>query len=81
MSLRISNVRLGIDTPEAELPRRLATILGVRPDDLLSWRILRKSLDARDKRSLQFVYSAEVVLPGGAKHRAAHPVARAEPFN
>jgi hypothetical protein len=63
MSIRISNIRLGLDEPEAILPEYLARALAVRPTDLRSWRILRKSLDARDKSALQFVYSAEVTLP------------------
>jgi uncharacterized FAD-dependent dehydrogenase len=63
MPLRISNVRLSIDAPEAELPRRLAAVLGVSTTDLLRWRILRKALDARDKDALHFVYTAEVVVP------------------
>jgi hypothetical protein len=32
----------------------------LKPDELLGFRILRKSLDARDKRDLRFVYAAEV---------------------
>jgi uncharacterized FAD-dependent dehydrogenase len=63
MPLRVSNVRLSIDAPEADLPRRLAAALGVPPADVLRWRILRKSLDARDKDALHFVYTAEVAVP------------------
>ncbi|MFM7540583.1 MAG: FAD-dependent oxidoreductase, partial [Planctomycetota bacterium] len=63
MPLRVSNIRLRWDEPETELPARLARILGLRAEDLASWRILRKSLDARDKGALQFVYAAEVSLP------------------
>jgi uncharacterized FAD-dependent dehydrogenase len=60
MPLRVSNLRLGLDEPEAALRDHLARALGVRPDALPAWRILRKSLDARDKNDLHFVYSAEV---------------------
>ena len=60
MTLRISNVRLGLDEPESALAGELARALGVRPDELGPWRILRKSLDARVKHSLHFVYTAEV---------------------
>jgi uncharacterized FAD-dependent dehydrogenase len=82
MALRISNVRLGIDEPEANLPARLARILGLKPEALGRWRILRKSLDARDKDALQFVYSAEVVVAedeerlAALARRTAHPAAR-----
>jgi uncharacterized FAD-dependent dehydrogenase len=63
MSIRISNIRLGLDEPEAVLPEHLARALHIGPAALGSWRILRKSLDARDKSALQFVYSAEVNVP------------------
>ena len=62
MAIRVSDLRLDVDEPEASLPERLARIFGVGPDKLARWRILRKSLDARDKHALQFVYSAEVVF-------------------
>lgn len=63
MPLRVSNIRLRWDEPETVLPARLARILGLRTEELASWRILRKSLDARDKDALKFVYAAEVSLP------------------
>src|SRR5690242_5506587 len=63
MSLRISNVRMGLDEPEAALGDRVTRILGVGPSMVDGWRILRKSLDARDKDRLQFVYTVEVRVP------------------
>lgn len=62
MPIRVSNLRLPVDAPEAELPGRLAGALDVQPDAIRRWRILRKSLDVRDKRDPAFVYSAEVVV-------------------
>src|SRR3954464_13174411 len=63
MSIRVSNLRLALDEPEAALPARLARVLGLDPSMLASWRILRKSLDARVKDAMHFVYTAEVQLP------------------
>lgn len=63
MHLRISNLRLPIDEPEAALPDHLTQTLKLPPDLLGPWRILRKSLDARDKADLHFVYSAEITVP------------------
>jgi uncharacterized FAD-dependent dehydrogenase len=63
MPIRVSNLRLGLDVPEASLPEHLAPVLGLAPAELHRWRILRKSLDARDKDALQFVYTAEVTVP------------------
>jgi uncharacterized FAD-dependent dehydrogenase len=63
MSIRVSNLRLPLDEPESALPGHLARSLGLPPEAVGRWRILRKSLDARDKGELHFVYSAEVSLP------------------
>jgi uncharacterized FAD-dependent dehydrogenase len=63
MSIRISNLRLGLDEPETALGDHLARILGLEPGSVCQWRILRKSLDARRKDALQFVYTAEVSCP------------------
>src|SRR5262249_20313480 len=60
MSLRVSNLRLSLDEPEAALPGRLARALGLPVTDIRHWRILRKSLDSRRKDRLQFVYTVEV---------------------
>ena len=71
MPLRIANVRLRVEEPESLLPSRLARILGLPPSHWIRWRILRKSLDARDKDALQHVYTAEVVLPEDEARRVA----------
>jgi uncharacterized FAD-dependent dehydrogenase len=63
MSLRVGNLRLSIDQDEQSLPAAAARALGILPSDILHWRILRKSLDARAKREIVFVYAIEVTLP------------------
>jgi uncharacterized protein len=60
MSLRIANLRLSIDEPESAIANHLARVLGIAPAAVESWRILRKSLDARVKDALHFVYTAEI---------------------
>jgi uncharacterized FAD-dependent dehydrogenase len=67
MPLRVSNLRLPVDAPESALKDRLARAVGVPAADVRGWRILRKSLDIRDKRDLQFVYNAEVLVPEDAE--------------
>jgi uncharacterized FAD-dependent dehydrogenase len=84
MSIRVSNLRLPIEEPEASLSTHLAGVLGMSPTELARWRIVRKALDLRDKRRLQFVYNFEVELPeseGDAVRRVAnrtHPLAQIE---
>jgi uncharacterized FAD-dependent dehydrogenase len=61
--IRVSDLRLGVGEPEAVLADQLARALDLAPGAVRQWRILRKSLDARDKDALQYVYAAEVRLP------------------
>ena len=62
MPLRLTDLRLPIEHPEAELRPAVAKAIGVAVDDITSLRILRKSLDARQRNRLQFVYSVTVDL-------------------
>src|SRR5205085_6159985 len=70
MAIRVTNLRLGLDEPDAALPDRLGRLLGVGPAEF-DWRILRKSLDARDKDDVHFVFTAEVRLPDEEERVAA----------
>src|SRR5205823_6426869 len=63
MPLRVSNIRLPADAPEAALGDHLARCLKLARPDVLRHRILRKSLDLRDKSNVSFVYTVEVDLP------------------
>lgn len=62
MPWKISNLQLPISHPEENLSAALAKSLGLRAEDIGSVRILRKSLDARARDSLKFVYSAVLQL-------------------
>src|SRR5262249_19378268 len=86
MPIRVSNLRLRVEEPECELLRCLAQVLGLPPDQISHWRILRKSLDARDKDAVHFVYSAELSVAGDEARvaefarRSVHPPARVDEF-
>src|SRR4051812_48024235 len=69
MSLKIANLRLELGEPEDALGEKLSARLGVRPQEIAGWRILRKSLDARRQDDLHFVYAAEVDLPEATPRR------------
>lgn len=80
MPIRLSNLRLDIDEPEVGLAGRLAAALDVRQDDIRRWRILRKSLDTRDKGDLKFVYTAEVALADDEPGLVARAARRKQPI-
>ena len=70
MPLKISNLQLPVEQAEDALPGAIARALGVRVSDLIRWRIVRKSLDARSRDALKFVYSAVVELPDEERRTA-----------
>lgn len=85
MSLRINNLQLPIEEPEANLSAHLAQAIGVAPSDVGRWRVLRKALDVRDKRQLRFVYNFEVDVPDeerivGGGTRTVHSPVQVELF-
>ncbi|MEX2114664.1 MAG: NAD(P)-binding protein [Pirellulales bacterium] len=79
MAIRLSNVRTNIDEPETALAERAARALNVLPADIERWRILRKSLDLRDKSDVSYVYSLEVTLPESEAKLVKHASRRSAP--
>src|SRR3954453_954890 len=63
MPLKVANIPLHLDESEDLLPEKLAGRLGVGREAIARWRILRRSLDARQQGDIHFVYAAEVELP------------------
>lgn len=56
-----------VEQPESDLGAAITRRLRIRAADLVSWRILRKSLDARRRDRLEFVYSAVADLVDEAR--------------
>ena len=56
--LRIDQIRLLPDEPEAQLPRRCARILRVPAEAIRACTVLRRAIDARE--GLTFVYTLAV---------------------
>ena len=62
MSLRVTNIRVPVDQPESTVVDSLCKRLGISAPDIQSWRILRKSLDARSRIDMHFEYSLSINL-------------------
>ena len=67
MKLRLTNLRLPVDAPEESLLRAIQDRLRIPSADVSGFRILRKSLDARSKYDLVFVYTVVVEVPNDEK--------------
>jgi len=60
MLLRLTEIKLTLDENESTLKAKVAARLGIRPERITSLKIVRKSLDARKKSSIHFVYTLNV---------------------
>jgi uncharacterized protein len=71
--IRVFEVRLPLDHDEGQVRKALIDRLCIPAQELLSWRIARRSVDARRKDRVQIVYllDAEVADPRALLARAA----------
>jgi hypothetical protein len=72
MLLRITNLRTPVELPEQELVAEVANRLDVPVADLGSLQILRKSMDARNRYRLEYVYSLTLSIPDTDYERFRH---------
>ena len=62
MIIRISQVKIKLDDIARPLAPVAARALKLRPEEILSVRIIKKSVDARDKRDVHFTLTVDVSL-------------------
>ncbi len=62
--IRISDISLALNEDESLLSRKCAEALNIPETDVLSWRIRKKSLDARRKNEIRFVYTVDAEAAG-----------------
>ena len=60
--IRVPEIKLSLDDNEERLKFELAKKLKISQDSIISYRIFKKSIDARKKNNIQFVYTLEVEL-------------------
>ncbi len=81
MAIRISNLKLSPDDDLQVLRERALSILQKKESELLSFSVVRQSVDAR-KRNVQLVYTVELSLSDERhlpQHRDVSPVTEEEP--
>lgn len=76
MALRVSELKLAIGQDETDLPVLAGERLGCSPSEISHWRILRKSLDARRRDDIHYVYSLALELPEWEKDSDAGSLPR-----
>ena len=60
--IRISNIPLPIGGGEAQLKRKAARILGIKPDAVVRLSLARQSIDARKKNDVHYVCTVDVTV-------------------
>ncbi|WP_071396310.1 NAD(P)/FAD-dependent oxidoreductase [Bacillus tuaregi] len=82
--LRISNIKLRADfEPSKEnelLAQKIQKILRVKLDKILSFRISKKSIDAREKHNVRLVYSVDVEMENEKVYLGIKDVSSYEPM-
>lgn len=58
--IRIMRLSLPPDHTEAQLKKKIAAVLGIRQEEILSWKIVKRSIDARKKPDIVYVYQLDV---------------------
>lgn len=62
MVYRISEIKVDIDRDGSDISREIARKISIPVDEIKDYKIIRKSLDARKKDRLFFVYTVDVML-------------------
>ncbi len=60
--LRINQIKLSLDYTEKDLEDSIVAFLHIDLKDLLDYKIIKRSIDARDKSRIKFVFSIDVSL-------------------
>lgn len=60
--IRINQIKIGIDKKESDLMDQISKVLRVKKEEIKKYSILRKSIDARKKNDLQYIYSVLVEI-------------------
>ena len=56
---RINEVKLEIGREMTELPKKISKLLSIPENEIIWWRVVKESIDARDKKNIKMVYSVD----------------------
>ncbi|RYD03039.1 hypothetical protein N752_21755 [Desulforamulus aquiferis] len=65
--IRISGIKLAIDRAELEIKERLLARLKIRDNELVDYSIFKRSIDARRREQIFFVYTVDAVVSNEQK--------------
>ena len=65
--IRISQIKVPLEHTRQDLERKAAAVLRIMPSEILSWKIVKKSIDARKKPEILINYSLDVSVASQRK--------------
>lgn len=65
--IRINQIRVPLEHTRQDLERKAAAVLRIMPSEILSWKIVKKSIDARKKPEIWINYSLDVSVASQRK--------------
>ncbi len=68
--IRVSDLRLPVDHTDDALRRELCRLLGIKPDELLQFKVIKRSPDARQRSGVNFHYIIDASVKEEARHQA-----------
>jgi uncharacterized protein len=81
---RIPQLKLPLDHSQSAVVKKICAILSIRPDSLVSWAIVKKSFDARERSEIKIIYAvmAELnkAIRGGGEGKDWFPATEEEPY-
>jgi uncharacterized FAD-dependent dehydrogenase len=60
--IRISQLKLPLGYKPDDVERKIRSILGIQQGSIISWKIVRKSIDAREKTAIRIILAVSVKL-------------------
>ncbi len=69
MMIKVSGIRIPAADKAADVKKYAAKVMGVKPDDIAAYKILKKSVDSRKKPDVYFIYTVAAKLRRGVRPR------------
>ena len=79
--IRVNQVKVPLSHGQEDILYKTAAILRIAPEKILSWQIVRKSIDARKKPEITVVYSVDVCVASQDKVLARCKSAQVQAVN
>lgn len=77
--IRVNQVKVPLSHEQKDILYKTAKILRVNPEKIISWQIVKKSIDARKKPEITIIYSVDVCLESESKVLAACKSGQVQP--